>query len=147
MRVGQGIGAAFLFANSSAILTDAFPAHQRGLALGINNVAGIAGSFIGLILGGLLGPVDWRLIFVVSIPFGIFGTVWSYLKLRDTGVRTPSHIDWWGNLTFAVGLIAVLVGITYGIIPYGGHTMGWTQGVGQSHRAVVMSGQGSIGIG
>ncbi len=126
MRIGQGVGAAFLFANSSAILTDAFPEDERGLALGINNVAGIAGSFIGLILGGLLGPVDWRLIFVVSIPFGLFGTVWSYLKLRDTGVRTPSRIDWWGNLTFAVGLIAVLVGITYGIIPYGGHTMGWT---------------------
>jgi len=126
MRIGQGVGAAFLFANSSAILTDAFPEDERGLALGINNVAGIAGSFIGLILGGLLGPVNWRLIFVVSIPFGLFGTVWSYLKLRDTGVRTPSRIDWWGNLTFAVGLIAVLVGITYGIIPYGGHTMGWT---------------------
>jgi len=126
MRIGQGVGGAFLFANSSAILTDAFPENERGLALGINNVAAIAGSFLGLILGGLLGPVDWRLIFVVSIPFGLFGTVWSYLKLRDTGVRTPSHIDWWGNLTFAVGLIAVLVGITYGIIPYGGHTMGWT---------------------
>ena len=118
MRIGQGVGGAFLFANSSAILTDAFPPDERGLALGINNVAGIAGSFLGLILGGLLGPVDWRLVFVVSVPFGLFGTVWSYLKLHDTGVRTPSHIDWWGNLTFAVGLIAVLVGITYGIVPY-----------------------------
>jgi len=126
MRIGQGVGGAFLFANSSAILTDAFPPDERGLALGINNVAGIAGSFLGLILGGLLGPVDWRLVFVVSVPFGLFGTVWSYLKLHDTGVRTPSHIDWWGNLTFAVGLIAVLVGITYGIVPYGGSTMGWT---------------------
>ncbi len=126
MRIGQGVGGAFLFANSSAILTDAFPENERGLALGINNVAGIAGSFLGLILGGLLGPVDWRLVFVVSVPFGLFGTVWSYVKLHDTGVRMPSHIDWWGNLTFAVGLIAVLVGITYGIIPYGGSTMGWT---------------------
>jgi MFS family permease len=126
MRIGQGIGGAFLFANSSAILTDAFPENERGLALGINNVAGIAGSFLGLILGGLLGPVEWRLVFVVSIPIGVFGTVWSYLKLRDTGARTAARIDWWGNLTFAVGLIAVLVGITYGIIPYGGHTMGWT---------------------
>ncbi len=126
MRVLQGIGGAFLFANSSAILTDAFPSHQRGLALGINNVAGIAGSFIGLVIGGLLAPVNWHLIFLVSVPFGVFGTVWAYLKLKDNGVRQEATIDWWGNVTFAVGLIAVLVGITYGIQPYGGHTMGWT---------------------
>ncbi|HEX4428995.1 MAG TPA: MFS transporter [Frankiaceae bacterium] len=126
MRVLQGIGGAFLFANSSAILTDAFPSHQRGLALGINNVAGIAGSFIGLVIGGLLAPVNWHLIFLVSVPFGIFGTIWAYLKLKDNGVRQKATIDWWGNITFAVGLIAVLVGITYGIQPYGGHTMGWT---------------------
>jgi MFS family permease len=126
MRVLQGIGGAFLFANSSAILTDAFPAHQRGLALGINNVAGIAGSFIGLVIGGLLAPVNWHLIFLVSVPFGVFGTIWAYLKLKDNGVRQKATIDWWGNVTFAVGLIAVLVGITYGIQPYGGHTMGWT---------------------
>ncbi len=126
MRVLQGIGGAFLFANSSAILTDAFPSHQRGLALGINNVAGIAGSFIGLVIGGLLGPVNWHLVFLVSVPFGLFGTVWAYLKLKDNGVRQKAKLDWWGNITFALGLIAVLVGITYGIQPYGGHTMGWT---------------------
>ncbi|MDA8280583.1 MAG: MFS transporter [Actinomycetota bacterium] len=126
LRIGQGVGGALLMANSSAILTDAFPSHQRGLAMGINNVAMIAGSFIGLILGGVLAPVEWRLVFLVSVPFGLFGTVWAYLKLRDTGVRTKSHIDWWGNLTFAAGLIMVLVGITYGLLPYGGHTMGWT---------------------
>jgi MFS family permease len=126
MRVVQGIGAAFLMANSSAILTDAFPAEQRGLALGINMVAAIAGSFIGLVLGGVLAPVSWRLVFLVSVPFGLFGTVWAYLKLEDRGVRTPAKIDWLGNITFGLGLIAVLVGITYGILPYGGHTMGWT---------------------
>jgi len=126
MRVVQGIGAAFLMANSSAILTDAFPADERGLALGINMVAAIAGSFIGLVLGGVLAPVAWRLVFLVSVPFGLFGTVWAYLKLEERGVRTPAKIDWWGNVTFAVGLIAVLVGITYGILPYGGHNMGWT---------------------
>lgn len=126
MRLLQGVGGAFLFANSSAILTDAFPENERGLALGINNVAGIAGSFIGLILGGLLGPLNWHLVFIVSVPFGLFGTVWSYWKLEERGVRTPARIDWWGNFTFAVGLIAVLVGITYGIMPYGHHTMGWT---------------------
>ncbi|HZT66837.1 MAG TPA: MFS transporter [Acidimicrobiales bacterium] len=125
-RVGQGLGAAFLMANSSAILTDAFPADERGLALGINNVAAIAGSFIGLVVGGLLGPLSWHLVFVVSVPFGLFGTVWAYVKLRDQGIRTPARIDWWGNLTFAIGLITLLVGITYGIMPYGGHTMGWT---------------------
>src|ERR1700678_1899724 len=125
MRVGQGVGGAMLLANSSAILTDAFPEDQRGLAIGINSVAGIAGSFIGLILGGLLGAIEWRLVFLVSVPFGLFGTVWAYLKLHDTGVRTPAGIDWWGNVTFAVGLVLVLVGITYGIEPYGKSSMGW----------------------
>ncbi len=126
IRVGQGVGGALLMANSSAILTDAFPSDQRGLAMGINNVAMIAGSFIGLVLGGVLAPVSWRLVFLVSVPFGLFGTVWSYLKLRDTGVRKVSHIDWWGNITFALGLVMLLIGITYGLLPYGGHTMGWT---------------------
>ena len=126
MRIFQGVGGALLFANSSAILTDAFPESQRGLALGINMVAAITGSFIGLVLGGVLGPVSWRLVFLVSVPVGLFGTVWAYLQLRDTGIRRPSTIDWWGNLTFGVGLVAILVGITYGILPYGGHTMGWT---------------------
>ncbi|WP_433560064.1 MFS transporter [Pseudonocardia xinjiangensis] len=125
-RVVQGIGGAFLFANSSAILTDAFPVHQRGLALGINGVAAIAGSFIGLVLGGVLAPVNWHLVFLVSVPFGVFGTFWAYAKLRDTSVRTPAKMDWWGNITFAVGLVALLVGITYGIQPYGTHVMGWT---------------------
>jgi MFS family permease len=126
MRIGQGVGGAFLFANSSAILTDAFPHNQRGLALGVNTVAGIAGSFIGLVLGGVLGPVSWRLVFLVSVPVGLFGTLWSWRNLVDLGVRQPARIDWWGNLTFAAGLVAILVGITYGIQPYGGHTMGWT---------------------
>jgi MFS family permease len=126
MRILQGIGGAFLMANSSAILTDAFPEDQRGLALGINAVAAIAGSFIGLILGGLLGPVQWRLVFVVSVPFGLFGTVWAYLRLRDVGHRAPASIDWWGNVTFGAGLVLVLVAITYGIEPYGHSATGWT---------------------
>jgi EmrB/QacA subfamily drug resistance transporter len=126
MRIVQGVGAAFLFANSSAILTDAFPSEQRGLALGINMVSAIAGSFIGLVLGGLLAPVAWRLVFLISVPVGLFGTVWAYMKLEDRSHRSDAKIDWLGNITFAVGLIAVLVGITYGILPYGGHSMGWT---------------------
>ena len=126
MRIGQGVGGAFLFANSSAILTDAFPSDQRGMALGVNAVAGIAGSFIGLVVGGILGPIDWRLVFLVSVPVGVFGTVWSWMKLEERGIRQQARIDWWGNITFALGLIAVLVAITYGIQPYGGHVLGWT---------------------
>ena len=126
MRVVQGVGGAFLIANSAAILTDAFPEHQRGLALGINNVAGISGSFIGLVLGGILGAIDWRLVFLVSVPVGIAGTIWSYLKLRDLGIRKRTQIDWWGNLTFAAGLILVMIGVTYGIEPYQHQSMGWT---------------------
>jgi len=126
MRVGQGVGGALLFANSSAILTDAFPANQRGLALGVNSIAAIAGSFIGLVLGGVLAPVSWRLVFLVSVPVGMFATVWAYHSLREVGERRPARIDWWGNATFALGLVGVMVGITYGIQPYGGHTMGWT---------------------
>jgi MFS family permease len=115
-----------LFANSSAILVDAFPSDQRGLAMGVNQVAAIGGSFVGLIAGGLLSIVDWRLVFWVSVPFGIIGTVWSYKSLRDNGIRTHAKIDWWGNVTFAVGLTALLVAIVYGIEPYGSSAMGWT---------------------
>ena len=127
MRLGQGVGGAFLFANSSAILTDAFPENERGMALGINGVAAVGGAFFGLILGGLLAPIEWRLVFVLSVPLGLFGTAWSYFKLRDNGVRTPSRIDWAGNTMFALGLVGVLTGIVYGLQPYGGHTMGWTK--------------------
>ncbi len=126
MRIGQGVGGAMLFANSSAIITDAFPANQRGLGLGINNVAAIGGSFIGLILGGLLAPVEWHLVFLISVPVGVAGTLWAYVKLEERGTRQPAKIDWLGNATFAVGLILILVGITYGLLPYGGHTMGWS---------------------
>jgi MFS family permease len=126
MRVFQGVGGAFIMANTGAILTDAFPPNQRGLALGTNQVAAIAGSFIGLVLGGVLGPIDWRLVFWVSVPVGVVGTIWGIVNLKDKGTRTPAKIDWVGNVTFAVGLVALLVGIVYGIEPYGGKTMGWT---------------------
>ena len=123
-RVIQAVGGAMLMANAPAILTDAFPSNQRGTAMGINQVAGISGMFIGLILGGVLAAVDWRLVFIVSVPIGIGGAIWSYLSLREVGIRTPAKIDWLGNVTFAIGLIALLVGITYGLLPYGGHSMG-----------------------
>jgi MFS family permease len=124
-RLVQGVGAAFLIANSAAILTDAFPPNQRGLALGLNNVVGISGQFIGLVVGGLLAPVNWRLVFLVSVPFGLFGTIWSHRKLQEIGVRNRAPIDWVGNLTFALGLVLIMIGITYGIRPHGGRTMGW----------------------
>ncbi len=129
MRVVQGVGGAFLMANSAAILTDAFPSNQRGMALGINNVAGISGTFIGLVLGGVLAPIDWRLVFFVSVPLGLFGTIWAYRVLVEQGERHPAPIDWAGNLSFAVGLVLVMIGITYGIQPYRGHDMGWTNPV------------------
>lgn len=139
-RIVQGIGAAFLIGNSAAILTDAFPADQRGLALGINNIAGISGVFIGLVLGGLLAPIEWRLVFLISVPLGLFGTVWAYLKLEERGVRRRAPIDWWGNITFALGLILVMIGITYGIEPADGHNMGWTSApvLGELAAGVVL---------
>jgi MFS family permease len=125
-RVVQGIGGAMLMANSTAILTDAFEVKERGMAMGVNMIAGIMGSFLGLIVGGVLADINWRLVFWVNVPVGIFGTIWAYAKLREMGTRTPAKIDWWGNVTFGAGLVAILVAITYGIQPYGGHTMGWT---------------------
>nr|WP_020498006.1 MFS transporter [Sciscionella marina] len=124
-RVIQGVGGAFVMANATAIVTDAFPRDQRGMALGINGVSAIAGTFIGLVIGGVLAPVEWHLVFLVSVPFGLFGTVWAYRKLHDLGERKHARMDWWGNITFAVGLVAVLVGITYGLQPYGDAPMGW----------------------
>jgi MFS family permease len=125
-RVLQAVGGSMLMANSAAILTDAFPAEQRGFALGVNQIAGLAGMFIGLVAGGLLAALDWRAVFWINVPVGVYGTWWAYRKLRDNGERHRGRIDWWGNVTFAVGLSAVLIGATYGIQPYGGHTMGWT---------------------
>ena len=125
-RVLQAVGGSMLIANSAAILTDAFPAEQRGFALGSNQVAGLSGMFIGLVAGGLLAAVDWRAVFWINVPVGVFGTVWAYRKLRETGQRGGGRIDWWGNITFGVGLAAILIGVTFGIQPYGHHTMGWT---------------------
>ncbi len=124
-RVVQGVGAAFLLANSSAILTDAFPPNQRGMALGINNIVGVSGVFVGLVLGGLLAPVDWRLVFLISVPVGLFGTVWAYLKLEERSTPRRAPVDWWGNVTFALGLVLIMVSVTYGIRPYGSSSTGW----------------------
>src|SRR6476620_5480602 len=124
-RVVQGVGGAMLFANSTAILTDAFPTHRRGMALGINQIAAIAGSFIGLILGGVLAVIDWRAVFIVSVPVGIVGTIWSFKSLHEVGTRNPGSLDIPGNLAFLLGLTSLLTGITYGIQPYGDSSTGW----------------------
>ena len=124
-RVVQAVGGSMLFANSTAILTDAFPANRRGFAIGINQIAAIAGTFLGLIVGGVLASIDWHAIFIVSVPFGILGTIWSYKSLHEVGARGTGKVDWPGNIVFGVGLTALLAGITYGIQPYGGSSTGW----------------------
>ena len=125
-RFVQAFGGAMLMANSAAILTDAFPANKRGMALGVNQIAGISGQFVGLLLGGLLAAVDWRLVFWVNVPIGLFGTVWAYKSLREIATTRRARIDWVGNIMFVLGLGALLVAITHGIQPYGGHATGWT---------------------
>src|SRR4051812_15635769 len=137
-RVVQGIGAACLLANSAAIITDAFPAHQRGTALGINNIVGVSGLFIGLVLGGVLAPIDWRMVFLITVPVGLFGTVWAYLKLREVNTPRRASIDWMGNVSFAIGLILIMVSVTYGIRPYGSHSTGWG-----SPRVIALLGAGA----
>jgi MFS family permease len=124
-RLLQAVGGSMLTANSAAILTDAFPPDRRGFALGFNQVAALAGQFIGLVAGGLLAAWDWRAVFWVNVPVGVFGTIWAYRRLRDNGERHRGRIDWWGNITFAVGLSSVLIAITSGIQPRGGHPTGW----------------------
>ncbi|HTX83580.1 MAG TPA: MFS transporter [Streptosporangiaceae bacterium] len=125
-RVAQAFGGAMLMANSAAILTDAFPANQRGMALGINQIAGISGQFVGLLLGGLLAAWDWRAVFWVNVPIGVWGTIWAYRSLREIATTRKARIDWAGNALFAVGATSLLAAITYGIQPYDGHTTGWT---------------------
>ncbi|MER8114089.1 MFS transporter [Streptomyces sp. NPDC094031] len=125
-RVVQAFGGSMLTANSAAILTDAFPSRQRGMALGINQITALAGQFLGLLAGGLLAAVDWRAVFWVSVPISVTGTVWSYLSLRETAAGGRGRVDWLGNITFASGAGILLAGITYGIQPYGGHPTGWT---------------------
>ena len=125
-RIVQALGGAMLMANSAAILTDAFPTEQRGMALGVNQIAGLAGQFLGLVAGGVLATIDWRAVFWINVPIGVVGTIWSYRSLREVGSSSRARIDWAGNLTFSFGALALLAGITYGIQPYGGHPTGWT---------------------
>jgi MFS family permease len=139
LRIVQGVGGACLLANSAAIITDAFPENQRGMALGINNVVAVSGMFVGLVLGGLLAPINWRMVFLISVPVGLFGTVWAYLKLKELNTPRRGRIDWWGNVTFAVGLVCLMVAVTYGIRPYGSHDTGWA-----SPRVLVLVAVGIV---
>jgi MFS family permease len=125
MRIVQGVGGACLLANAAAIITDAFPTHQRGMALGINNIVGVSGTFIGLVLGGILAPIDWRLVFLISVPVGVAGTIWAYVALRELSTPRKARVDWAGNITFALGLVLLMTAVTYGIRPAGGHAIGW----------------------
>jgi EmrB/QacA subfamily drug resistance transporter len=138
-RIVQGVGGACLMANAAAIITDAFPQNERGMALGINNIVGVSGMFVGLVLGGLLAPISWRMVFLISVPVGLFGTVWAYLKLEERGEPKRRPIDWWGNVTFAVGLVCLMVAVTYGIRPYGTSSTGW-----MSPRVVVLMALGVV---
>jgi MFS family permease len=140
-RIVQGVGAACLLANSAAIITDAFPANQRGMALGINNIVGVSGMFVGLVLGGILAPINWRLVFLISVPVGLFGTVWAYLKLQEISTPKRAKIDWGGNITFAVGLILIMIAITYGIRPYGDSATGWG-----SPRVLILLASGVLSL-
>ncbi|HEV3405550.1 MAG TPA: MFS transporter [Candidatus Dormibacteraeota bacterium] len=125
LRMVQAVGGAMVMASGAAILTDAFPADQRGLALGINQISGMAGSFLGIVVGGVLAAINWRWVFIINVPIGLIGTVWGFWQLREIGVRQRARIDWIGNITFAAGLSMVLVGVTNGLQPYGGSSMGW----------------------
>ncbi len=137
-RIVQGVGGAFLFANSAALITDAFPHSERGKALGINQVAALGGSVVGLVLGGVLAGIGdlhlgslviptWRIIFLASVPVAVAGTIWAYVKLHDVErVRERHRIDYLGNATFGVGLTLLLIAVTYGLLPYGGQSMGWS---------------------
>jgi MFS family permease len=129
LRLFQAVGAAMLMSNSAAILTDAFPERQRRMAMGINQAAAFSGTFIGLALGGILAPVNWRLVFLVPVPVGLFATVLGYLKLRELNPRQSASMDWPGNISFAAGLVLIMIGITYGIEPYGNSALGWTNPV------------------
>jgi MFS family permease len=140
-RIVQGIGGACLLANAAAIITDAFPANQRGMALGINNIVGVSGFFIGLMLGGILAPINWRLVFLISVPVGLFGTVWAYRQLHELSTPRREPVDWLGNVTFALGLVLAMVAVTYGIRPAGDSPTGWG-----STRVLVLLGSAVVSL-
>ncbi|MGC8538648.1 MAG: MFS transporter [Candidatus Micrarchaeia archaeon] len=125
-RMIQAVGGGFLMVNSTALLTDSFPVNQRGEALGLNQSAFIAGSVLGLVMGGLLASYNWHLVFIVNIPFALAGTIWSIFKLKKMHKRANVKIDYWSNITLALGLVLISLGFTYVLVPYGNSQMGWS---------------------
>ncbi|MDA8055254.1 MAG: MFS transporter [Thermoplasmatales archaeon] len=124
-RIIQGVGGGLLMVNSTALITDAFGPTERGRALGINQIAFIAGSLVGLIAGGLLVSYDWHMVFVVNVPFAIAGSIWSVFKLKETSKRAKIPMDIFGNATLGGGLVLISLGLTYTLAPYGSAAMGW----------------------
>lgn len=124
-RIFQAVGTALFMANSAAIVADAFPRNELGKAIGINMVAIMAGQFLGLILGGVLATLDWRYIFLLSVPFGLIATILS-IKLKEISIKdVKTKLDIWGNMAFMGGITLLLVGVTYGLMPYKTDLMGW----------------------
>ncbi len=127
LRLLQAVGGSFLFANSAALLTDAFPHTERGMALGINGIAFAGGSIVGLIVGGLLAAIDWHLIFMISVPIGVAGAIWSYLALHEIAtIKKDRKIDIPGIVVFGTSLALMLVALTYALLPYGTSQTGWS---------------------
>ncbi len=117
-RLVQAIGAGFLFSNSAAIITDAFPPNERGRALGINQVSIVVGAVAGLILGGIItSTIGWRWIFFVNVPIGVLATLRARADLHElVKPAEKPHIDYLGNLCFAFGLTLILLGVTLGAL-------------------------------
>ena len=127
LRLFQGLGGGFLIANRAAILTDAFPENERGMALGINQISAIGGSLVGMLVGGVLAAIDWHLVFLVSVPVGIIGTVWAYVALKELALPNKERkLDIYGNLAFALGVFLLIISMIYALQPYGTSSVGWS---------------------
>ncbi len=114
-RILQGVGGSFLFANAAAIVTDAFPREQLGLAMGTNTMVAAVGLVIGPVLGGALVAITWPWVFWFNVPFALAGSLWAFLILRElTGRSEDTSFDFPGTITFLFGLTGLVLGITKG---------------------------------
>jgi EmrB/QacA subfamily drug resistance transporter len=114
-RIVQGVGGAFLFANAGAVVTDAFPREQLGLAMGTNTMVAAVGLVIGPVLGGVLVDISWHWVFWFNVPFTLIGSIWAGLILRE--LARPDQVrglDPLGTLTFVVGLTGLVYGVSRG---------------------------------
>ncbi|MEL9991580.1 MAG: MFS transporter [Thermoproteus sp.] len=126
-RILQGVGGSFMFSNSAAIIADVFPPRERGFAQGLVGISFSAGSLTGLLVGGLLAVVDWRLVFLVNVPFGVLNALWSYRVVYNISPGVGKvFVDWAGTITLAAGLLLLLLGLAFSMIPYGNSMMGWS---------------------